>query len=74
MRRIQIHLDEELDEALARQAHDKGISKAALIRDYLRQHVAKDIRGKERPSRLLIGMFEGSSNESASIDDVIYGR
>lgn len=32
VRRIQIHLDEDLDEAAEREASRRGISKAALIR------------------------------------------
>jgi hypothetical protein len=32
MRRVQIHLDEDLDDAAEREAARRGISKAALIR------------------------------------------
>ena len=73
VRRIQIHLEDDLDEALARQALDRGVSKAALIREYLAQHVAKEHRGKDRPSRRLIGVYEGSPGESASVDNLLYG-
>ena len=71
MRRIQLHIDEELDEGLAAQARKRGMSKAALIREYLRQHVRPD--QAEDPSTRLIGAYEGTPDESASIDDVVYG-
>jgi hypothetical protein len=74
VRRIQLHLDDELDEALARQALDRGIAKAALIREYLALHVSKEHRNKERSSRRLIGVYEGSAEESSSVDDVLYAR
>jgi hypothetical protein len=37
VRRIQIHLDDALDEAAATEAARRGVSKAALIRDCLRR-------------------------------------
>jgi Ribbon-helix-helix protein, copG family len=74
MRRIQVHLEEELDEALARQALDRGIAKAALIREYLAMHVAREYRTRERPGQRLIAAYEGSSRESSSVDDVLYDR
>ncbi len=74
VRRIQLHLDDDLDEALTRQALDRGIAKAALIREYLALHVSKEHRNKERSSRRLIGVYEGSDGESASVDDLLYGR
>jgi ribbon-helix-helix CopG family protein len=74
VRRIQIHLEDELDEALARQALDRGIAKAALIREYLALHVSKEHRNKDRSSQRLIGVYEGTAGESSSVDDVLYGR
>jgi predicted transcriptional regulator len=74
MRRIQIHLHEDLDEALAEQARDRRISKAALIREYLEQHVTLRRRGTRDVSAGLVGVYEGAPDESASIDDVVSGR
>ena len=37
MKRLQILIEEELDEALERRAREEGTSKAALIRRYGRQ-------------------------------------
>ncbi len=41
MRRIQIHLDEDLDEAAEREASRRGISKAALIRASLARELGE---------------------------------
>ena len=73
VRRIQIHLDEELDEALARDAHERGISKAALIREYLARHVTTR-RGTGDAGDRLIGAYDGARDESERIDDLLYGR
>ncbi|MDQ6909346.1 MAG: ribbon-helix-helix domain-containing protein [Actinomycetota bacterium] len=73
MRRIQLHLEEELDEALAARAREEKISKAALIRRYLRSHVTIASPAAEDPSALLVGIYEGDRQDSASIDDVVYG-
>ena len=40
MKRLQILIDEELDEALERLAVREGTSKAALIRQFVRQRLA----------------------------------
>jgi len=74
MRRIQLHLQEDLDEDLARQAVELGLSKAALIRRYLAQHVSVTPRGHEDPSAALIGVYDGASDESCGIDDIVYRR
>jgi Ribbon-helix-helix protein, copG family len=74
MRRIQIHLEEYLDDALIRQAVERGISKAALIREYLSQHVVPQPWDRDDPSVNLIGIYDGGLHESDSIDDVVYGR
>ncbi len=74
MRRIQIHLDSDLDDALIRQALERGISKAALIREYLSQHVLPQPWGRDDPSVGLEGVYDGESHESETVDDVIYGR
>ncbi len=74
MRRIQIHLDEDVDDALARQALDRGVSKAALIREYLANHVTTTRRAGVDPVARLIGVYTGSPEESARVDDVVYDR
>jgi hypothetical protein len=73
MRRIQLHLDEELDEALSHQAIEQGVPKAALIRELLRKAVP--LRGGRLtdPSSRLVAIYEGGEGESAAVDDVVYG-
>ena len=74
MRRIQIHLDEDVDDALARQAREQGVSKAALIREYLANHVTPRARGGSDPAARLIGVYDGAPDESERVDDVVYDR
>lgn len=70
MRRIQVHLDEAMDDELATEARRRGMSKAALIRLLLSQqqtHVA----GAD-PVDALVGSGDGEPVED--IDAVVYGR
>ncbi|HEY7044168.1 MAG TPA: CopG family transcriptional regulator [Nocardioidaceae bacterium] len=72
MRRIQLHLDEELDDALAREAARRGQPKALVIREYLWREV--DRRGVVKDSLdELIGLSGTKPREGESIDDVVYG-
>jgi hypothetical protein len=73
MRRLQIMIDEDLDEALARQAQEEGASKAALIRRYVRERVKPVPSIQDDPLWELVGMVEGSPDDSASVDEVVYG-
>lgn len=72
MRRIQLHLDEDLDDALGAQARERGIAKAALIRQYLRRHVRPAPGRDDDPSTRLIGSYEGEPSASESVNDVVY--
>lgn len=72
MRRVQIHLDEWLDEAAAREAARRGISKAALIRDSLAATVRLDQPAEEEdPWEAMIGWLDDDPVDD--IDAVIYG-
>lgn len=67
-------IEEELDEALGRRARIEGVSKAALIRRFVREHV-KPLPPIERdPIWEIVGMGQGSRTDSASVDDVVYPR
>ncbi len=72
MRRIQLHLDEDVDEALAVEATRRGVAKAALIREYLSAHVQPKAPQVDDPSTKLIGAYGGEEGESSSVDDVVY--
>ncbi len=72
MRRIQLYLDEELDEAIGRRAVEEGVPKAVVIRQVLRSSFPPG-RGSSDPSSRLIGIYDGGDEESAIVDDVVYG-
>jgi Ribbon-helix-helix protein, copG family len=73
MRRLQIMIDEDLDEALARQARQERTSKAALIRRYVRERI-KPLPPIEEDSLWdIVGMVKGRPDDSATVDDVVYG-
>jgi hypothetical protein len=71
MRRIQIHIEEELDAAVRAEAARRGISKAALIRS----SIAREVRGAAPPPAdpwdAMIGWLDDDPVDD--IDDVIYG-
>jgi hypothetical protein len=74
MRRLQIMIDEDLDEALAQQAREERTSKAALIRLYVRERIKPLPPIEEDPLWELVGMSEGNPDDSTSVDDVVYPR
>ena len=75
VKRLQIMIEEELDAALARQAAEEGVSKAALIRRYVGERLRPLPPLEEDPLWDLVGMIkDGSPDSSASIDDVVYGN
>lgn len=73
MKRLQIHIEEELDDALAIAAAQQGTSKAALIREAVAERYASAADGTEALLRMS-GMFTGSRDDSKSIDEIVYGR
>jgi hypothetical protein len=73
VRRLQIMIDEDLDEALARQAREEGTSKAALIRRYVRERVKPVPPIQEDALWELKGMVRGGPDDSRNVDDVVYG-
>ena len=74
MKRLQIMIDEDLDEALERQAREEGTSKAALIRRYVREHVQPLPPFEQDPVWDFVGKSEGRPADSKSVDDVVYPR
>ncbi|MGC2191655.1 MAG: CopG family transcriptional regulator [Candidatus Dormiibacterota bacterium] len=69
VRRLQIYIDEELDEKLAAEAVRKRTSKAALIRQAVDERFGRQLRGSD-PLDALIGAYD---QEPGVIDEVIYG-
>lgn len=73
VKRLQIMIEEELDAALARQAAEEGVSKAALIRRYVGERLRPLPLPEDDPLWEIVGMVKGSPDDSASVDDVVYG-
>jgi len=73
VKRLQIMIEEELDAALARQAAEEGVSKAALIRRYVGERLRPLPLLEDDPLWDLVGMDKGSPDDSMSVNDVVYG-
>lgn len=71
MRRIQIHIDEALDDAVAAAAARQGISKAALIRSCVAKMLRIGPHDREDPWGAMIGWLDDDPVEN--IDEVVYG-
>lgn len=69
IKRLQIYIEEDLDEALALRAAREGTSKAALIRQYVAERIAPVPDGND-PLDLLVGSYD---TEPGTVDDVLYG-
>lgn len=72
MRRIQIYIEEELDDALRAEAARSGRSKAALIRDCVSARFSSRKTIEHDPLTALVGAVDAEPADD--IDDVIYGR
>jgi hypothetical protein len=72
MKRLQIHIEEELDEVLAVEAVQRNTSKAALIRQAVAARYAPAAQSSDGLLRMA-GMLDGAPDDSSSIDDVVYG-
>ena len=73
MKRLQIMIEEELDDALELQARRERTSKAALIRRDVGERLKPLPAIDEEALQKLQGLISGSPDDSASIDDVVYG-
>ena len=71
MRRIHLHIDEELDQAAAEEAARRGISKAELIRSCLAEKVRLPARADQDPWESMVGWLDDDPVED--IDEGVYG-
>ena len=72
MIRTQISVDEDLYRRAKDVARRHGISLAELVRRGLEQVVSAE--PSDRPWMAYAGTFDGSEGDSASVDEVVYGR
>lgn len=71
VKRLQIMIEQDLDAALARQARSEGVSKAALIRRYVRDRLGPLPSLEEDPLWEFVGGSDAEPVED--IDDFLYG-
>ena len=71
VKRLQIMIEEELDDALARQAAEEGVSKAALIRRYVGERLRPLPASDDDPLRELIGFSDAEHVDD--VDEFLYG-
>lgn len=70
VKRLQISIDVELDDALAIEADRRGVSKAALIREYVRERL---VDGRTRSRDSIDDLVGAIDAEPGNIDEVVYG-
>jgi hypothetical protein len=73
VKRLQIMIEEDLDAALGRQAKRERVSKAALIRRYVRERLEPLPPLEEDPLWEMVGMVEGGPDDSLRVDEIVYG-
>jgi Ribbon-helix-helix protein, copG family len=66
-------IEEDLDAALGRQAAAEGVSKAALIRRYVRASLSPRRPIEEDPLWDIVGMVQGGPHDSLRVNEVVYG-
>ncbi|WP_420638210.1 CopG family transcriptional regulator [Candidatus Poriferisocius sp.] len=71
MRRIQLYLDEEVDEVLTAEAARRGTSRSSLLREAIRASLADQLQATTDPVDELIGRVDVDPDED--LDAVIYG-
>jgi hypothetical protein len=71
MKRIQIHIEDELDDAAEAEAARRGISKAALIRESLAARLSLHDTASRNPWDAMIGWLD--DEPVTDIDEVVYG-
>ena len=70
MKRLQISIEEDLDDALAIEAARRRTSKAALIREYVAERLSRGRPVRADPMANLIGDID---DEAGDLDRLLYG-
>lgn len=71
MRRLQIYIDEALDDRLEAEALRRGKSKAAVIRHAVANHLGPTTPAVDDPWNALVGWLNNEPVDD--IDELIYG-
>ncbi|HTT81854.1 MAG TPA: CopG family transcriptional regulator [Rhizomicrobium sp.] len=74
MIRTQISFDKSLYERAKQIARRQGVSLAELCRRSLAEAVARNESDPNRPWMRHLGVIEGGSDDSTTVDEVVYGR
>jgi hypothetical protein len=73
MKRLQISIEPELDEAVERRAEEEGLSKAEVIRRCVREEIRPLPPIEEDPLFKMFGTVSSDPEDTRSVDDVVYG-
>ena len=74
LKRVQLMLDVELDEAVAREARLQRISRSEVVRRILREKLMPPLPPlEEDPLWAFVGIADGEPGDSVSVDDFLYG-
>ena len=71
MRRIQLYMDDDLDDALSAEAARSGVSRSALVRDAVRVSLSAYFDAPTDPVDDLVGWLD--VDPDGEIDPVVYG-
>lgn len=74
MKRLQISIEPELDEAVERRAEEEGLSKAEVIRRCVREQVHPLPPIEDDPLFKMFGTVSSDPGDTRSVDEVIYGQ
>jgi Ribbon-helix-helix protein, copG family len=73
MKRLQISIEPDLDEAVERRAEEEGLSKAEVIRRCVREEIQPLPPIEEDPFFKLVGSVSSDPDDNRTIDEVVYG-
>ena len=71
MRRIQLYIDDDIDDALSAAAARRGVSRSAFVRDSVRSSLADGPEAIADPLDVLVGSVDVEPDDD--LDAVIYG-